>query len=431
MENKVYYERLFDSVLDFSLRSKGAVIIEGPKWCGKSTTASRKCKTKIDLMPIETRESYIRMATVSPSKFLNIGEKPLLIDEWQHVSFLWDQMKFEVDKTGNFGQYILTGSVTNKKNNDPNNVGKHTGNGRIIRKTMRTMSLFESKESNGSVSISDLKNGKFNPSICDVTLDDYAYYLCRGGWPLAVLEKDKEIALQQAKDYYETIISDDIFSLENIQLRHDENKARKVLKSYARNVGTSADDELLRADCVGNSDVFDKDVFAKYLLALRELFVIEELSAWNPNLRSKAAIRTKETRFFLDPSIAAAALGATPDSLFFDIKTFGFLFESLAIRDLRIYADYLNANLYKYRDSNGKEADGVLQFNDGSFGLIEIKLGDEAEINKAIVNLKKIAQNIDTEKEGKLSFILIITKNNVAYSPEPGVYVVPLGCLKP
>lgn len=431
MESNVYYERLFDSTLDFALRSKGAVVVEGPKWCGKSTTASRKCKTKIDLMPIDTRESYVRMATVSPSKFLNIGEKPLLIDEWQHVSFLWDQIKYEVDKSGNFGQFILTGSVTDKKSNATENDSKHTGNGRIIRKTMRTMSLFESKESNGTISLSDLKNGIFEPATCNTTIDDYAYFICRGGWPLAVVQKDKGIALQQAKDYYDTVISDDIFSLSNIQLRKDTNKARKVLKSYARNVGTPADDELLRADCVGNSEVFDKDTFAKYLLALRELFVTEELSAWNPNLRSKAAIRTKETRYFIDPSIAAAALGATPESLFFDIKTFGFLFESLAIRDLRIYSDYLNINLFKYHDSNGKEADAVLQFNDGSFGLIEIKLGDDSEIEKAIKNLEKIAADIDTEKEGKLSFILVITKNNIAYSPKKGVYVVPLGCLKP
>ena len=431
MENKIYYERLFDSVLDFTLKSKGAIVVEGPKWCGKSTTASRKCKTKIDLMSLDTRESYIRSAKISPSKFLNIGERPLLIDEWQHVSFLWDQIKYEVDKSRSFGQFILTGSVTDRDKRSSSDSFKHTGNGRIVRKLMRTMSLYESKDSDGSVSILDLKNNNFQPTICKSTLDDYAYFLCRGGWPMAVLEQDKEVALEQAKYYYEMVVSDDIFSLESIKLRKDKNRAKKVLKSYARNIGTSAEDELLRKDCIGNSEVFDKDVFTKYLLALKELFVIEELSAWNPNLRSKAAIRTKETRFFLDPSIAAATLGVTPESLFLDIKTFGFLFENLAIRDLRIYSDYLNANLYKYRDSNGKEADAVIQFRDGSFGLIEVKLGDEEEINRAIDNLKKIALDIDTEKEGKLSFIMVITKNNAAYSPEPGVYVVPLGCLKP
>jgi hypothetical protein len=426
-----YINRLFDQTLNFALKSKGAVVVVGPKWCGKSTTAMRFCKTLIDLMPLDTRNDYINLAKAAPSQFLNLGEKPILIDEWQHVAFIWDQIKYEVDKTGSFGQYILTGSVSDKEKNDnmDDSTSRHTGNGRIVKKMMRTMSLYESGESNGSVSLSDLKNGIFHPVLSNKGIEDYAFYVCRGGWPLAI-KQEQEIALQQAKDYYEMVVIEDIFSLKDIPLRRDEQRARKVMRSYARNVSIAAADETLREDCSSSDETFDKDIFAKYLNALKNLYVVEELPAWNPNLRSKTAIRSKNTRHFVDPSIGAAALGLTPQSIFKDITTFGFLFESLVVRDLRIYCDTIGAKVYKYRDSKKREADAVIQFLDGSWALVEVKLGNEGDIKQACKNLNEIASDIDYDKTGKPAFLMVVTKNKFAYKSDDGVYVVPLACLK-
>lgn len=430
MSEDGYIQRIFDRVVEFTLKSKGALVIVGPKWCGKSTTAKRYAKTVIDLMSLESRDEFIELAKISPTNFLNYGPKPILVDEWQHVSFIWDQVKYEVDKTGEFGQYILTGSVTDKNSRETEvGASRHTGNGRIIRKMMRTMSLYETGDSNGAVSLLDLKNGNFSNAMSKKDINDYAYYVCRGGWPIAI-GKERDIALAQARDYYEVVVTDDIFSLKDIPLRRDEQKARKLMRSYARNVSIPAADTTLLSDCMGSDETFDKDVFAKYLNALRNLYVIEELPAWNPNLRSQTAIRTKETRHFTDPSIGAAALGITPEGIFKDITTFGFLFESLVVHDLRVYADAIGARVYKYRDSKKREADAVLQFNDGTWALIEVKLGGDADIKKAADNLVKIADDIDYEKTGKPAFLMVVTKNKVAYQMDNGVYVVPLCCLK-
>ena len=430
MGDKEYISRLFDGIVEFTLKSKGALVIVGPKWCGKSTTAKRYAKTVIDLMSLESRNEFIELAKISPTNFLNYGPKPILVDEWQHVSFIWDQVKYEGDKTGEFGQYILTGSVTDKSRNElDDESSRHTGNGRIIRKMMRTMSLYETGDSNGTVSLLDLKNGKFSQAVSKKDINDYAYFVCRGGWPVAI-GKERDVSLAQARDYYEVVVTDDIFSLKDIPLKKDEQKARKLMRSYARNVSIAATDTTLLEDCVGNDETFDKDVFAKYLNALRNLYVIEELPAWNPNLRSKTAIRTKETRHFTDPSIGAAALGITPEGIFKDITTFGLLFESLVVHDLRVYADAIGARVYKYRDSKKREADAVLQFADGSWALIEVKLGGEEDIKQAADNLIKIADDIDWEKTGKPAFLMVVTKNKVAYRMDNGVYVVPLCCLK-
>lgn len=430
MKKKKYINRLFDEIVEFTLKSKGALVIVGPKWCGKSTTADRYAKTVIDLMSLESRNEFIELAKVSPSNFLNYGPKPILIDEWQHVSFIWDQVKYEVDKTGEFGQYILTGSVTDKTKPDMGEEsGRHTGNGRIIRKMMRTMSLYETGDSNGSVSLLDLKDGRFSQAVSQKDINDYAYYICRGGWPVAI-GKERDVSLAQARDYYEVVVTDDIFSLKDIPLKRDEQKARKLMRSYARNVSIAASDTTLLEDCAGGDETFDKDVFAKYLNALRNLYVIEELPAWNPNLRSRTAIRTKETRHFTDPSIGAAALGITPEGIFKDITTFGLLFESLVVHDLRVYADTIGAHVYKYRDSKRREADAVIQFDDGSWALIEVKLGGQDDILKAADNLLRIAADIDSEKTGKPAFLMVVTKNKAAYRMENGVYVVPLCCLK-
>lgn len=427
---KQYIPRLFDDVLSFALKSKGAVLVVGPKWCGKSTTCKKHAKTVIDLMPINTRKNLIDFAKAAPVEFLNQGERPLLIDEWQHISFIWDQIKVEVDEANNFGQFILTGSVSDKEKYD-NSVdnNKHTGNGRFTKKMMRTMSLFESGESNGNVSLKKLTNSEFHPCMSDMSIKDYAYVICRGGWPLALIE-DKDVALEQAFSYYEMLTSEDIFSLNDIPLKKDEQRAKHLLRAYSRNISIASTDTTLKNDVMSFEDTFDNETFYKYMNALRNLYVIEELEAWNPYLRSKTAIRTKSTRHFVDPSIATAALGLSPDSLFKDMTTFGLLFESLAVRDLRIYADTLNAKVYKYRDSKKREADIVLQFRDGSWALIEVKLVSDSDIEDAAKHLLTIASDIDTKKTGNLNFLMVITKDKFAYRREDGVYVVPLGCLR-
>ncbi len=424
MKNE-YIPRLFDEILDFSLESKGAILVVGPKWCGKTTTCRRHAKTIVDLMPLNTRKEIIELAKISPEYFLNQGEKPIFIDEWQMISFIWDYIKVEVDKTGEFGQYILSGSVTYKlgKSDYDEDITKeqHTGNGRITKKLMRTMSLFESGESNGSVSLIDLKEGNFKPSSSNKTIFDYAFYICRGGWPLS-LNKSEKVALQQAKDYFTILYQDDIFSLKDLDLKKNELVSVKLLRSYARNIGTQCPDSTIINDVN-----IDSRTFEKYFSALQRLFVIDEVVAWNTNLRSKTAIRTKNTRYFVDPSIASAALGQSPQSLFKNMNYFGFLFESLAIRDLKIYASVIDASIYHYKDSLEREADAVILFNDGSFGLVEIKLGNDDDIDLAATNLKKINNDLIE----KATFLLVISKNQYAYKREDGVYVVPLACLKP
>jgi len=429
MEEK-YIPRLFDDVLSFALKSKGAVLVVGPKWCGKSTTCKKHATTIIDLMPINTRKNLIEFAKNAPVEFLNQGPKPMLIDEWQHISFIWDQIKVEVDEGNAFGQYILTGSVSDKeKLDDSVDDNKHTGNGRFTKKMMRPMSLFESGESKGNVSLKKILNNEFTPCMSDMTISDYAYTLCRGGWPLSLTD-DKEVALEQAFSYYEMLTSEDLFSLKSIPLKKDEQRAKHFLRAYSRNISIACTDETLKEDVKSFEDTFDNETFYKYMNALRNLYVVEELDAWNPYLRSKTAIRTKSTRHFVDPSIATAALGLSPQGLFKDMTTFGLLFESLAVRDLRIYADTLNAKVYKYRDSKKREADIVLQFRDGSWSLIEVKLGSDADIEEAAKHLLTIAADIDTKKTGNLNFLMVITKDKFAYRREDGVYVVPLGCLR-
>ena len=430
---KEYISRLFDKELEFYLKSVGAIQIVGPKWCGKSRTAKRHAKTVIDLMKKKDRDQYVELAKKAPEVLLSAGEKPLLIDEWQVISFIWNSLKEAIDESGEFGQYILTGSVTDNtasKSLAGEENERHTGTGRIIKRMMRTMSLYESGDSNGSVSISNLREGKDIGALSEKDIKDCAYLICRGGWPLAI-GNEREVALQQAKTFYDGLVAEDFFSLKDIPLRKDEQRARKVLRAYARNVATEAPNESIRGDLKENGDEIDKDTFAKYLLALQRLYVIEELEAWNPNLRSKTAIREKNTRHFVDPSIAAVALGITPESMFSDMKTFGFLFESLAIRDLRIYCDTLRANVYHYRDKKDREADAVLTFADGSWALAEVKLGDEEEVKKASEKLVELASDINQSEHPKPAFLMIITAGKVAYKDDNGVYVVPLCCLKP
>lgn len=430
---KEYIERLFDKELEFYLKAVGAIQVVGPKWCGKSRTAKRHAKTVIDLMEKKERDQYVELAKNAPEVLLNSGEKPILIDEWQVISFIWNSVKECVDENGGFGQYILTGSVTD--NTALNSLAgeeneKHTGTGRIIKRMMRPMSLFESGDSNGSVSIMDLKANIFKPTICDKTIYDYSFLICRGGWPLAI-DKDIDVALQQVKTFYDGLVNEDLFSLKDIPIKKDVKRAKKLLKSYSRNISTEVSNESIKADLRENGDDIDKDTFVKYLLALQRLYVVEELEAWNPNLRSKTAIREKNTRHFVDPSIATAALGITHESMFSDMKTFGLLFESLAIRDLRIYCDSIGAEIYHYRDKADREADAVISFADGSWALVEVKLSDNEQIKQASKILVELAADINEKEHPKPAFLMIITAQNVALKDKNGVYTIPLGCLKP
>lgn len=430
---KEYIQRLFDKDLDFYMKSVGAVQIVGPKWCGKSRTAKRHVKTIVDFSKEKDKNQFIPLAKMNPDLFLSFGEKPMLIDEWQVISFIWNSLKSAIDETGEFGQYILTGSVTDNTKDD-GKAGeeneRHTGTGRIVKRTMRTMSLFESGDSTGTVSISDLKDGHFEMTTCSKTIDDYAYLICRGGWPLAI-NVEHDVALQQAKTFYNGLVSEDLFSLKDVPLRKDEQRARKLMRSYSRCLSSQASNESIKEDLRENGDEIDKDTFNKYLLALKRLYVVEELEAWNTNIRSKIAIREKNTRHFVDPSIAAVALGITPKSIFFDMHTFGLLFESLAIRDLRIYCDSMGASVYHYRDQLDREADAVIQFADGSWALVEVKLGDAEEINKASLKLLSLANDIDEKEHPRPAFLMIITCGAFASRDKNGVYIVPLGCLKP
>ena len=430
---KEYIERLFDKKLDFYLKTVGAIQIVGPKWCGKSRTAKRHAKTVIDLMNKRERDQYIELAKKAPEVLLNSGDKPILIDEWQVISFIWNSIKESIDENGGFGQYILTGSVTDNtasKSLAGEENERHTGTGRIIRKVMRTMSSFESHDSNGIVSISNLKDNVFTPGISQKTIFDYSYLICRGGWPLAI-DDDRDIALQQAKTFFDGLVNEDLFSLKDIPLKKDVKRAMKLLKSYSRSISTEASNESIKADLKENGDEIDKNTFIKYLLALERLYVIDELEAWNPNLRSKTAIREKSTRHFVDPSIATSALGITPESMFSDMKTFGLLFESLAIRDLRIYCDSIGAEVYHYRDKADREADAVISFADGSWALLEVKLGDKEEIETASKKLVLLAKDINKKEHPEPAFLMIVTAQKVAYKDDNGVYVVPLCCLKP
>ncbi len=429
---KDYIERLFDKELEFYLKSVGAVQIVGPKWCGKSRTAKRYAKTIIDLMKKSVRDQFVPIAKQSPDVLLDYGQKPLLIDEWQIISYIWNSLKEKIDENGSFGQYILTGSVTDAtvdKSLYGEENERHTGTGRIVKKLMRTMSLYESGDSDGSVSISKLKNGIFKPTICNKSLHDYSYLICRGGWPLSIGE-EKEVALQQVKTFFSGLVNEDIFSLSDISLRKDVNRAKKILRAYSRCISSEASNEAIREDVKFGGDELDKDTFKKYILALERLYVIEELEAWNPNLRSKTAIRTKNTRHFVDPSIATAALNLSEDNMFLDMNTFGLLFESLVIRDLRIYCDSIGANVYHYRDRAGREADAVIVFDDESWALVEVKLCNKEDIKEASNKLIALSNDIDNTRHPKPSFLMIVTATQTAYVDDNGVYVVPIACLK-
>lgn len=422
---KTYLPRITDQLLKDRLEAKGAVLIQGPKWCGKTTTGKIHAKSFIEIDQPELTKQYQTMAEVSPRQLLE-GETPRLIDEWQLAPNLWNAVRYEVDQRDEFGQYILTGSAVPAQLDE----SMHTGIGRISRLNIRTMSLYESKDSTGDVSLSDLFEDKDIKATNNTTLEDIAFLICRGGWPKAV-GLEKKPALFQAIDYFDAVVSTDISRVDFVE--RDKEKVKRLLKSYARHVGTQTSLETIRQDILANNiDSLDEKTMYSYLDSLQKIFVIEDSKAWNPNLRSKTSIRTTDTRYFLDQSIAAAALGVGPKDLINDLNTMGFLFENMCIRDLRVYADYLDGTIYHYRDKNGLECDAVIHLRNGLYGLIEIKLGGDSLIEEGATNLKKLAEKIDTKTMKKPSFMLVLCgKAPFAYKRPDGVYVAPITSLKP
>ena len=422
---KEYKKRIADGLLERKLKGKGAVLIQGPKWCGKTTTAEQISKSILYMAKPEEKEQNISLAELNPSLLLK-GEVPRLIDEWQIAPKLWDAIRFEVDHRDEEGQFILTGSAVPAKMNNVT----HTGTGRVTWLTMRPMSLYESGESNGTVSLLELfnNNSKLN-GTSELSLEDIAYLCCRGGWPRSIF-MDKDIALEQAYDYYDAVVNSDISRVDDVN-RNPE-RVKNLMRSYARNIGTQVSYETLKNDIINNdSFALDTDTVLSYVNALKKIFVIEESPAWNPNLRSKTAIRTSDTRYFVDPSIAVASLGIGPNDLINDLNTFGFIFETLCIRDLRTYAESINGSVYHYRDSSNLECDAVIHLRNGAYGLIEIKLGGDKLINEGAENLLKMKNKIDTEKMKNPSFLMVLTATGkYAYKREDGVCIVPIGCLK-
>lgn len=422
---KEYLPRIADKLLKERLDAKGAVLIEGPKWCGKTTTAKMQAKSFISMDRPDMTKQYQQMAELSPSTLLD-GDVPRLIDEWQLAPNLWNAVRYEVDNRDEFGQFILTGSAVPGEFDD----SIHTGTGRISRLLMRPMSLFESKDSTGEVSLKDLFDGKNITATHETSLEKIAFLICRGGWPKSV-GLDEKPALFQAIDYYDAVVTTDIMRVDSV--KRDKEKAKRLLRSYARHVGTQSTLETIRQDMLSNQDdTFDQVTLYSYLDALRKIFVLEDSPAWNPNLRSKTSIRTTDTRYFSDPSIATAALGVGPNDLLDDLNTMGFLFENLCVRDLRIYADYLDGTVYHYRDKNGLECDAVVHLRNGNYGLIEIKLGGDKLIEEGAKNLKDLASKIDTVNMSKPSFMAVLcVQAPFAYKRNDGVYVIPIDTLRP
>lgn len=422
-----YKGRIADILLQERLEAMGAVLIKGPKACGKTTTAEQQANSILYLMDPQKKEQYMQMAQTDITYLLK-GDTPRLIDEWQRIPQLWDAIRFEVDHREDDGQFILTGSAVPA---DQSKI-QHTGTARFATLTMRPMTLWESGESNGNVSLSDLFSA---PSTIgaenNLSLSDLAFLICRGGWPKAIGKKTEKAALMQIKEYYKTLTDSDIKRIDDVERNTD--RMRRIMRSYARHQGTQASIATLLADVAANEvDSVSDETIHSYLKALRDVFVIEDMWAWNPNIRSKTAIRTSDTRYYTDPSFGTAALGLGPNDLLNDLSTFGLFFETLCIRDLRVYAEALEGQVYHYRDKNGLECDAVVHLENGSYGLVEIKLGGEERIEEGAKTLHALAGIIDTTRMKSPSFMMVLTGvGDYAYRRTDGVYVVPVGCLKP
>lgn len=419
-----YYKRIVDSEIENKLSFMGAILIRGPKWCGKTTSAKRFAKSVIEMQDPDNADNYLKIANEKPSILLN-GDKPRLIDEWQVAPRLWDAVRYSVDKIGVPGQYILTGSAT------PTTESKsHTGTGRFDIVEMKPMTLFESGDSNGKISLKDILNGKRNIDGIEtnLTYQDIAFLVCRGGWPSA-LAISKPKSLEIAKSYIKILCESDISNVDGV--KRNPLLARTILRAYARHISTIDSDKSLYDDVKANfADISEKTI-SSYINAFKKLYVINEIEAWNPNIRSKTAIRTGNKKSMIDPSLAVASLGCSPKELELDYNTLGLLFENLVNRDLSVYLRSLNGNLNHYRDRYGLECDNVVHFENGKYALIETKLGDSQvkEAEKHLIELKKLI--LENEKKlGEPEFLMVITGGQHAYTTEEGVLVVPIGCLK-
>lgn len=421
-----YKNRIADQLLSDKLEAMGAVLIEGPKGCGKTTTAEQQAGSVIYMDDPENGEQYKQLAQTN-IRMLLTGQTPRLIDEWQDVPKLWDAVRFEVDHRSDDGQFILTGSAVPANRDEI----RHTGTARYAWLTMRPMSLWESGDSNGGVSLGSLFLSQ-DAVGCEnsVDMERMAFLVCRGGWPKSITKKSEKAALAQAIEYYEAVTRADISRVDDVQ--RDKERAKRLMRSYSRHQGTQTSISVILDDVrVNESEELSDTTISSYLSALRKIFVIEDMPAWNPNLRSKTAIRTSDTRYFVDSSIACAALGLGPMDLINDLNTFGLFFETMCVRDLRVYADALGGKVYHYRDKNGLECDAVVHLRNGSYALIEIKLGGDTLIEEGAKNLRSLSEKIDTTKMKSPSFLMVLTAvGPYAYRRPDGVYVVPLSCLK-
>ncbi len=422
MQNIKYLNRIVDEELNQALLSAGAVLIEGPKWCGKTSTAKQASKSEIYLQDPDNSKNYLAIADTKPSLLLQ-GNTPRLIDEWQMAPVLWDSVRYEVDKRNEMGQFILTGSAT-----PSDNVTSHSGTGRFSRITMRPMSLYESGESNGYVSLQSLfsKNNPFEETLSSLKIENIATAICRGGWPASLNHNNKN-ALRIAVDYVESIINHDISEADGVSKNPE--RVRLLLRSLARNTATTANYQTIKDDLEATDNQFSEKTIASYIQALKRIFIVEDLPAWQPSLRSKSAIRTSPKRHFIDPSIATAIMRTNEEGILKDFEFFGFLFESLCTRDIRIYAQANDGDVFHYRDKTGLESDLIIKLRNGKWAAVEVKLGQK-QIDEAAQNLLKIRSKIDTEKMKEPAFLMIVTGGEFAYQRKDGVFVVPLGCLR-
>ena len=421
-----YKKRIADILLDEKLEAMGAVLIEGPKACGKTTTAEQQAKSVLYMDDPASIQQNLQLAETNVKRLLQ-GDTPRLIDEWQIALQIWDAVRFETDHRKGDGLFMLTGSAVPADDSKIH----HTGAGRFAWLTMRPMTLWESGESSGEVSLNSLFS---MPDIVDgcssLKMEDIAYVICRGGWPKSLYKKTQKAALRQVTEYFEAITRSDISRVDDVG--RDEFRAKRLMRSYARLQGAMASIPTIVEDMKTNeTEGMSDETVASYIKALKKIFVIEDMPAWNPNLRSKTAIRTSDTRYFVDPSLAIAALGIGPNDLLNDLETMGLLFETLCVRDLRVYAEANDGNVFHYRDKSGLECDAVIHLRNGNYGLVEIKLGGETRIEEGAANLNNLEGKIDITKMKKPSFKMVLTAvGQYAYMRADGVMVVPIGCLK-
>lgn len=430
MARNAYRKRIADDLLRTELLSAGAVLIEGAKWCGKTRTAEEAAKSTVYMQDQDLADNYLQMAETMPSLLLE-GDEPHLLDEWQVAPNLWDAVRFAVDQRGGMGHFILTGSAVPPGDDDAKNPKlkrRHTGTGRIARLRMRPMSLWESGESNGTISLCDLFSGKsVAASTSSLSIPDLAHLVCRGGWPEATFLHGAP-SRRIARNYVRAIVEEDIHRVDGIE--RNPARAMQLLKSLARNVSSLATQQTIMDDMCANDCAASDKTVADYLNAFRKIFVVEDTPAWSPAMRSRTTLRTAAKRQFSDPSIPAAVLGVDPDGLLRDIVMFGFLFESMCNRDLRVYSQVMDGHVSHFRDRRGLEMDIVVSLPDGRWGGVEVKLGS-GRIEDAAQNLLRVAGRIDADRMGKPSFLMVLTGTKYAFRRPDGVYVVPLGCLRP